>query len=362
MRVIIAHGSVTRWDAIGNDILGMVDILRDEGFQIKIVAEHFHDSINMELRLNIDDATQFPSDILIYHHSIYWPLGERFFNVFKGYKILRYHNITPPHFFAGISNKYYLSTFQGRLQTKRLVEMADYFLSDSNFNEKELLELGASTERSSVVAPFNALNRYDAIMEDEQITRNLVAAKNIVKVLSVGRIAPNKGYHHIIQVANQYVKMFDSNVRFYCVGSFDNELAPYTSQLNEMIQRFGLQDIVIFVGAVSMEVLKSYYSNCDIFLHLSEHEGFGVPLVEAQHFGLPLIAYGGSAVREICGLNQLIFDDMDYVRIACAIHVVQANGQSHQLIEFGHDNLKQYHATVPHFKFLCHGWTGLTSG
>jgi glycosyltransferase involved in cell wall biosynthesis len=68
-------------------------------------------------------------------------------------------------------------------------------------------------------------------------------------------------------------------------------------------------DEVVFTGQVDDDELYAYYRLADVFLCLSEHEGFGVPLQEAMLFGLPVIAYDAGAVRETLRGGGLLLQD-----------------------------------------------------
>ena len=68
-------------------------------------------------------------------------------------------------------------------------------------------------------------------------------------------------------------------------------------------------DEVVFTGQVDDDELYAYYRAADVFLCLSEHEGFCVPLQEAMHFGLPVVAYDAGAVRETLHGGGLLLQD-----------------------------------------------------
>ena len=76
---------------------------------------------------------------------------------------------------------------------------------------------------------------------------------------------------------------------------------------------------------------------------LSEHEGFCVPIMEAQYFQLPIIAWNQCAVGETLGNGQLLFDKCNYDTFAIAINrLVTDIKLKNKLIQSGLENLKQY--------------------
>ncbi len=82
----------------------------------------------------------------------------------------------------------------------------------------------------------------------------------------------------------------------------------YLDRLRELVRELGVEEVV-FTGHVDDDELYAYYRVADVFLCLSEHEGFCVPLQEAMHFSLPVIAYDAGAVRETLHGGGLLLQD-----------------------------------------------------
>ena len=115
-------------------------------------------------------------------------------------------------------------------------------------------------------------------------------------LIFVGRVAPNKKIEDLIRTFCAYQRYVEPESRLFIVGEgrgFEN----YTRRLDELVSHLRI-DEVVFTGAVSQAELNAYYRLSDVFLCLSEHEGYGAPLIEAMHFGLPVIAYDAGAVKE----------------------------------------------------------------
>ncbi len=297
MLVLLAHQTIAEGDAIGNDIAGMVEVLTANRCQVKIVADFFTCSTLQRLQANENDIKN--GDLLIYHHSIYWQRGEEVFRGFRGKRILRYHNITPSQFFVGYSPFYVSLTEKGRRQTSRLVRYANLCLADSRYNANELLSLGVCANLIKVLPPLHQLEKFEKVSADQHVLSELSGPA--LKVLTVGRISPNKGLLDIVKVAAAYKRLFGESAVFYLVGSFDDQLASYTRELLKTIERYNLSSMVRLTGKVSLPKLKAYYKGSDLYLCLSQHEGFCVPIIEAQWFGLPVIALASSAVFETIG-------------------------------------------------------------
>jgi len=84
-------------------------------------------------------------------------------------------------------------------------------------------------------------------------------------------------------------------------------------------------------GAVSFErsvpaaALADRYRGAHAFLCLSEHEGFCVPVLEALHFGVPVVARPAGAVPEVAGDAALFVPDEDPAVVAELLHLAIAD-------------------------------------
>ncbi len=87
----------------------------------------------------------------------------------------------------------------------------------------------------------------------------------------------------------------------------------------------GLDDAVTLPGSVSGAELEAYFRAADVFVMASDHEGFCVPLAEAMGHGVPIVAYGVTAVPETVGDAGLVLDDKSPVPFAAAVGRVLAD-------------------------------------
>jgi glycosyltransferase involved in cell wall biosynthesis len=106
------------------------------------------------------------------------------------------------------------------------------------------------------------------------------------------------------------------------VGGFIEEERYYQS-LIEQVGGLGLAGDVLFTGKVPDTILHACYRCADLYWSMSEHEGFGVPLIEAMWFDIPVFAYKSSAVPETLGEGGLLFIDKEKVdELAAAAHLL----------------------------------------
>lgn len=319
-KILLMHQTITKHDAIGNDIELMYQIL-NEKYYCRCFAEN---KLNTNLKyVDENEAKKIINDkdgIVIYHHSVNWELGERMIENCKASLIFRYHNITPSEFFEPYNLNYYNSCRDGRIQTDRLIQNFPdaFWMSDSEYNTLDLKSVLA--ERLDVCPPFHKIEQWAQTAPDEDIMKRLIY-DSCLKVLFVGRIAPNKGHLMMLDILNAYCINFDSNIKLYIIGKFDEGLNPYNQLIRNTIEKYRLHRNVEFVGEINDATLMAYYLGCDAFLCTSDHEGFCVPVIEAQKLRLPIVAKKSSAVPETLGQNQIILKD-NVKEYAAAIHLL----------------------------------------
>ena len=120
----------------------------------------------------------------------------------------------------------------------------------------------------------------------------------------------------------------------------------YLKALRGFVAELGLADAVRITGDVSDAALAAYFAAADVYLSLSAHEGFGVPLVEAMTAGVPVVARRVGAVAETVGDAALLLAGTDPSYVAAAVHRVCTDpalrtflveGGRHRLPAFGVD-------------------------
>ena len=339
-RILIMHQTITGHDAIGNDIACMYDILKEK-FSCKCYAENcFNQKLIYAEKEEALDIIEDEESIVIYHHSVNWTVGEELIKNIKATLIFRYHNITPPEFFEPYNNDYFVSCKAGREQTDRLIKTFPqaYWLSDSLYNNEDLVSV--EEEKLFVCPPFHKIEEWSGKKPDEEVLKKLIYDKQH-KVLFVGRVAPNKGHLMLFDVLYAYCNNFGRNIKLYIIGKFDEGLSPYNDLVRQKIAKYRLQNQVEFVGEINDSILMSYYLGCDVFLCTSDHEGFCVPIIEAQNFQLPIVAKKSCAVPETIGENQILLED-DVKEYAAAMKLLLDNKNVRDYIrENGSKNFSQ---------------------
>ena len=135
-------------------------------------------------------------------------------------------------------------------------------------------------------------------------------------MLFVGRLAPNKCHHDLI-AAFAVLSRFRPQSRLVFVG--EGSPLQYLQSLKSFARRLEVYDRVVFAGKVSDKNLLQWYQLSDVLACASEHEGFGVPLVEAMANGLPVVAYDAAAVAETVQNAGIVLRDKRPVTMAIAL-------------------------------------------
>ncbi len=294
-----------RGDAVGDNARVMRDIFRVWGHESEIYAL----SIDADLTSEIhpwQNTNSRQGDVTIFHFAIPSPMTQAFCTL-PGARVLHYHNVTPAHFFAPYDEGICRMAAAGRRELATLVGHTDLALGVSDYNRRELVELGfeptgvlpivVDTTRLTNAVPVPAL---EAMLQD-----------GLANILFVGRIAPNKKIEDHIRLAEQYKRYVDIYYRFIFVGN-QNAVPGYYATVRALIAEYKmLPDRFWFTGPVPDQELAAYYRNAHAYVSLSEHEGFCVPLIEAMAMDVPVLAYGAAAVPETLGGAGVSFAPKD---------------------------------------------------
>ena len=292
-------------DAIGDSARRVRDLLRAAGHRSDLYALTMDDDLRGDVRAYSDPGVR-AGDVTIFHFALPSPMTEAFASL-PGRRVLQYHNITPASFFAPYDAGLFRLAALGRRELKTLVGRVDLALGDSDFNRQELAEMGFSP---TLVMPI-AVNIERITGAPRRPALEKILGDGLINILFVGRIAPNKRIEDHIRLAELYKRYVDSYYRFIFVGRCDG-IPRYYAQVRALIAEFQmLPDRFWFTGPVPDEDLAAFYRWADVYVSLSEHEGFCVPLVEAMAADVPVLAYAAGAVPETLGGAGVLFSPRD---------------------------------------------------
>lgn len=324
MRIAILVAVLGERDAVGTDAREMAAALRRHGHDARLFASASQgDGEPAEPLEALADVIADPRAVLVYHFAFGWPPGIDLLRRASCRRIVRYHNVTPPEFFAGWSEQYEASCRAGRAEIAALAELdCELYLGDSPFNVDDLLAAGVPRERTAVLAPFNRLDRLLATPADLALLDRASAAATW---LAVGRLAPNKAHLALFDAFATYLDRCEGDARLLVVGARDPRLDAYNDALQARVEALRLAEHVQFLQDVGEDVLKAAYLRADALVSLSEHEGFCVPLIEAMALGVPVIARDAGAQAWTLGGSGLLWPDIDPTVIAASVERLRAD-------------------------------------
>lgn len=336
-------------EAIGDSARRVRDLLREMGHVSDIFALTVDDELRDEIRSFSDPAAR-SGDLTIFHYALPSPMTEAFARLPHG-RVLQYHNITPAHFFAPYDAGIFRLLALGRQELQTLVGHTDIALGDSEFNRRELEAMGFD---NTGVFPI-AVNPERIRNSPGRPALEHMLSDGLTNFLFVGRIVPNKKIEDHIKLAEHYKRYVDIYYRFIFVGRTDG-VPRYYDMIRALLVEFQMPgDRFWFTGPVPDEDLATFYRCADVYVSLSEHEGFCVPLVEAMAADVPVLAYGSTAVPDTLGGAGVCFTPKDLELAAEMLGELTYNndlrtrviaGQRRRLEDFGDARIRRELATL----------------
>lgn len=340
MKIVQLLPTMIYGDAVGNDVTAISGLIREMGYETGIYATNIDKRLSerKDISFIIDMPEMEKEDILIYHASTGDPLNFMISRM-RGKKVLRYHNVTPPAFFSGYSGDAESRSEAGYRGVRFLKDYIQYGVSVSDFNRHDLRKLGyrCPIDTCPILIPFSDYDQEP----DAQVLKKY-QGDGWTNLLFVGRIAPNKKQMDVIRAFQVYQERYNSRSRLFLVGS-SSGMEKYEQELKAYIEKEHLTEKVIFPGHIRFREILAYYRLADLFLCLSEHEGFCVPLVEAMYFEKPIIAYDSSAISETLGDAGILLRQKDPGHVADAVnHLLENSAEKEKLLERSRRKLETY--------------------
>ncbi len=295
------------------------------GLESKIFAIAVADDVQVEVvnylqyrRRVRSRASRTDGPVLLYQASTGSPVGD-WLRKRSEPIVINYHNITPASDFEAWDVQIAREMDKGRQELEAFARRAVHAIADSEYNRAELVEVGyESTSVAPILFDPDAFDRPPDPSTLKWIHRS--GAQPGANVLFVGRVVPNKAQHDLIEAFSLYRDLFDPGARLFIVGGCP--VPDYQRALRSLALKLGVHKQVHFAGFVSQAELSAFYSCADIFVCLSDHEGFCVPLLEAMFHRIPVVAFDAAAVPETLGDGGLLLGSKDPLTVACAMNRV----------------------------------------
>lgn len=306
--------SLSPHDAIGNHVMRLRDLLRRRWPDSWLYADHFPVA---EMADQVEHYLWYaqqarPGDVLVYHASIDSPMNA-WLMARPEPLVVVYHNVTPAQYVEAYDPFLARRLGLAREQIAALGGRAALAFGVSRYNASELADWGFPEPG---VLPIDIdLARYRQPVDTGLLARLVAAKQDGPGIVFPGRLAPNKAQHDLLRAYRVVVEDHPS-ARLWCPGFPWS--AAYVGALSKYRAALGIPRGV-FPGPATQAQLLAYYRAADVYLCLSDHEGFNVPAIEAMAMGVPVIAYAAAALPETVGDGGLLLDTKDPFVVAAAV-------------------------------------------
>jgi glycosyltransferase involved in cell wall biosynthesis len=291
-QVLCAAGPV---DAVTNQGLACRALFRRWGWGGTDYAATFAPGIDRRTIRSLRGLRPGPDEILLLHYSGYARGLERLFDSRQRSALIS-HNVTPARFFWNSDPLVAVRCEMGREQLAELGRGVGALAGVSVYNADELRIV---TGRTAAVIPV--------LFDRRRLPPAGDPPTGPPTVLFVGRLAPHKRQDLVIRAFAAYRRR-QPDARLVLVGV--PQSPAHLAALERLAQELA-PGAVKFDAEVTAARLWDYYRSAHVFLCLSEHEGFCIPLLEAFHFGVPVVARDAAAVGEVVGDAGILLDAND---------------------------------------------------
>jgi glycosyltransferase involved in cell wall biosynthesis len=303
-----------RGDAIGDSARHMRDVFRSWGHTADVFALDVDADLAEDGRPFHEFQPGASDDLVILHYALPSPMSTALPEL-RCRRMLIHHSVTPPEFFGGWDEELARICALGRDELPALAPHVELALGDSEHNRRELEAAGF--RRTGVLPIYLDFERY---RERGNPVLSRLLDDGATNILFVGRVAPNKRHDDLIRLAAYWKRFIAPDVRLLLVGKLPRRRSYFDALQSLLFEEGFTASEVVFTGHVDHEDLLSCYGAADVFVSMSEHEGFGVPLVEAMLTGVPVVAYRAAAVGDTLGAAGVQFAEKRIDEMAEAGH------------------------------------------
>lgn len=316
-------GKSTPGYSVSNYALALQDALRSWGYDSTIYASEVDSTLGKRVQ-PLNKYRPHKQQILLLHYATVNEVTAWAKQFQEIPFILCYHNVTPSQFFKGMGGRYAMDLEQNIAELTAFKARSILNIAFSQYSAQTLAELGFANIK---IQPLLMPKTLQMIKPDTAVINTIQTHPNL---LFVGRIAPNKKCEDIIKLL-YYYRQIEPEAKLYLVGP-RRHTRPYAEWVQDFVAQYGMQDTVIFTGRVTDAQLAAYYRRADFFVMMSEHEGFGIPLIEAMRFDVPVLAYASTAVPETMGDAGILIQQKQYDVLAELLNQIHTQPNLRQAI------------------------------
>jgi glycosyltransferase involved in cell wall biosynthesis len=326
-------GGAGPYDAITTQALRYRKLFDEWGWKGRDTAVHIDPRVGDRFA-SLRSLAPASTDVVFAQYSAYTPgLGELLASHPRSLVLCQ--NITPPEWFWAHDPLTALQCYLGRREAKRVMGAATVPAGASRYTAEEF---GASTVIPILFEP----ERYGAPGPDERPGPSGAAGPPADggEILFVGRLCPHKRHDALIRAVALLRARHRPRATLRIVGEPVNE--GYGAEVQQL-GRLLLGDAFTWDRGLTQEELADRYRAAHVLCCMSEHEGFCVPILEAFHFGLPVVGRPSGGVAEVAGDAALLTDEPHLGVVAGLLDVVLGDPELRaELRERGRARLRVY--------------------
>ncbi len=315
-------------DAVGNIVREFQRRIRSLGVDSEIyVAEPSRSPEKVHPSERLDAASP-----VVYHFAGFSAAGGRLVKS-NPRVVLHYHNVTPHQYFDAWDREASLGQRRARTQLAAIAPLVTGALSVSRFNAEELLRSGVSRViTTGTFSTHDHLSRLDPGPDAPRLLADWESRGRPDDWLAVGRLVPHKAHAKLIAALAAFRRATGTDAKLTIVGRPFNR--RYLAFLREAVTASGVSGRVrILSQGLGPRRLADHYRSARILVSASEHEGFGLPFLEAMAMRIPIVALPTAAIPETVGSAAVLATEDTPAGIAAA--AIVAGRHRDQLIADG---------------------------
>ena len=299
---------------------------------------------SLRSQLTEDDTLRFcyagqPSALLIPHplHKLYWRTrgivsdlqrdGIGLFHGLTGELPLGLdkadiRSVVTIHDLIFMRHPEYYHALDARIYTwkfRQACRQADHIIAISERTRDDIVELG-QVDPSRISVVYQSCNpRFSTTLPPEQlaaVSSQLDLPRHFV--LSVGTIEERKNAMLIVKA----LPRMPHDMGVVLVG----RQTAYTAKVTAEARKLGVAHRLRVLSGIDDTRLHALYQLAEVFAYPSRYEGFGIPIIEAIHSGLPVVAATGSCLEEAGGPDSIYVSPDDAEALAAAVTILRKEG------------------------------------
>lgn len=250
-------------------------------------------------------------------------------------KITVFHDLAFEHFpdQVGILVKLYYKFF-----LPKYANLSDSLIAVSNFTKQDLVKLYGIVENKIDIVYNAAKSVYQPLSENEikEIKKTYSDEKDFF--VFVGAIHPRKNVGNLLKAFDAYKSSTLSDKKLLLIG----RKAWKYNDVKEIFNQLTYKKDIHFLGYKNSEETAKIVGTAHAMCYVSLFEGFGIPIIEAQQAGVPVITSNISSMPEVAGDAALLVDPSSVHDIAQALVGLEQNDLRNDLIKRGFKNSTRF--------------------